>query len=498
MPLSAIINEETIIAPNLSKEEWEGLKLRHKKGLSIKMGCCGAPGHLRISKKGTQHFYHAINVECDWEHERIEHLEIKNQIYQTCKSENWEAFTEYPSSDRDWRSDVYATKDGRKIVFEIQISKIPINVLEDRDKKYRNEGIESYWLLNNYLEKSNDFKSGYHEYLYEEEYRIEENVPYIDNSMFDTGSENHVFISKGIRSVGLNIEKQTLYTTNNSDIKIEEWVKQVLTGDYKKYLDKNFTFYHQKRQLKNIAAPLLKQFDEFFSKIICDQTFKNNVDRYYQIFKNDEKLQKMSKLKKKFNLAYFESNRLDKDYRSMVSPHYGLFIWKKNPCDESEEPFFRLESESKINELKECVEELNQCEGFYNTAFNDLEQEIKPHITFNQENMRILMALEKEENVQSDHKLKTKDERHHDPNKGETKISNSKKFDRISNEDKSNIKSDGIHYVIFECALHLETHWLTHSSGMKYQVHPGLPSQIPEDVAREFEQKGYGKIVEQK
>ena len=50
-----------------------------------------------------------------------------------------------------WISDVYAIKDGRKIVFEIQISTISPNDLEDRDKKYRNEGIESYWLLDNFL-----------------------------------------------------------------------------------------------------------------------------------------------------------------------------------------------------------------------------------------------------------------------------------------------------------------------------------------------------------
>jgi len=379
MPLSAIINGETIIAPNLSKGEWENLRLRHKKGLQIKMGCCGAPGHLRISKKGTQHFYHAIDVDCDWEHETIEHLEIKNQIYQICKSENWETYTEFPAPDRNWISDVYAIKDGRKIVFEIQISKIPINILEDRDKKYRNEGIESYWLLDKFLEKSGDFQSAYYDHLPEEEY----DIPYIEDSIFSTGTENHVFIAKGIRSVGLNVEKEILYTTDNPEIVLEDWVKQVLSGDYKNYLDKKFTSYHQNRQLKKIATPFLKQFDDFFMKIICDKTFKTDLNRYYQIFKTDEKLKNLKSLKEKFSRVYFESNRLDTEYRKMVSPNFGLFIWKENPGCESEEPYFRLESESKINELKECIEQLKQMEGFYNITFTDLEREIKPLLKTN-------------------------------------------------------------------------------------------------------------------
>ena len=186
MPLKAIVEGETIIGPDLSKEEWTTLKSRHKKGLTITMGCCGAPGHLRISKKGTQHFYHAIDTGCNYEQESREHLEIKYQIYRTCKSENWETYVEFPAPDRTWISDVYAIRDGRKIVFEIQISTISPNVLEERDRKYRDEGIESYWLLDNFLERSKDFASWYHYHLNEEDDRQEETIPYIDDSIFDT------------------------------------------------------------------------------------------------------------------------------------------------------------------------------------------------------------------------------------------------------------------------------------------------------------------------
>ena len=75
------------------------------------------------------------------------------------------------------------------------------------------------------------------------------------------------------------------------------------------------------------------------------------------------------------------------------------------------------------------------------------------------------------------------------------KILDLKRIDRNSNENKANTKSENNRYVIFECALDLNTNWLTHSNGTQYQVRPGLPHQMLEDVAREFEQKGYGKIV---
>lgn len=497
MPLSAIVDGETIIGPNLSKEEWEHLRLRHKKGLSIKMCCCGAPGHLRISKKGTQHFYHKTNVGCEWEHESIAHLEIKNMIFQLCKSENWETYTEYPASDRNWISDVYAIKDGKKIVFEIQISKIPISVLEERDKKYQNEGIESYWLLNNYLGKSDEFRSAYYEHLHEEENQLQDYFPYIDHSIFDTGPENHLFITKGIRSIGLDAKNLTLYTTKNPEVKIEEWVLQVLNDGYKKYLDDNSAYYHHKRELRNLAGPFLIRFNDFFNKIICDKQYKNDVDRYYRFFKNNEVLRMMTSLKKQFNLAYFESDRLDKTYRSFVSPRKGLFIWKQLPgFDLDEEPFFRLESELKINELKKCVDELDQLEGFYNTAFGRLAEEINSTVPYIHESRRKKPDIRGEENDQTSIIVNTHVE------KQEISIPSSITWKvhqhQFSKKDKTNEKLWNSPYVYFECVLNIGTNWLTHSSGICYQVCPGLKSQLPEEVAKEFEQKGFGKLCDTK
>jgi len=377
VPLKAIVAGETIIGPDLSEEEWTQLKSRHKKGLNITMGCCGAAGHLRISKKGTQHFYHAVDTGCNYEQESREHLEIKYQIYRACKSENWETYVEFPASDRTWISDVYAIKDGRKIVFEIQISTISPNDLEERDKKYRNEGIESYWLLDNFLERSRDFESWYYSHLYEEDDRLEETIPYIDNSLFDTGPENHIFISKGIRSVGLNAKNQTLFTTNNPEIPLAVWVREVLKGNYQRYLEETSAAYHQKRQLKNLAAPELIQLWDFYHKIIRDEPYRKKVDSCYRILKKDKNLQKKKDMQKKFDEIYSEIAWLEKEYHSCIAESYGLFWWKKIPGKDVTRPFFRLESESKIRKLQECIEIFNQWELSFHSAFGNLEREFQ-------------------------------------------------------------------------------------------------------------------------
>jgi competence protein CoiA len=375
VPLKAIVDGETIIGPDLSQEEWTKLKLQHKHGLPIAMGCCGAPGHLRISKTGTQHFYHAVDAGCNYEQESREHLEIKYQIYRTCKSENWETYVEFPASDRTWISDVYAIKDDRKIVFEIQISTISPNVLEERDKKYWNEGIESYWLLDNFLERSRDFESWYHSHLHEEDNRLGETIPYIDYSIFETGPENHIFIAKGIRSVGLNAKDQTLFTTNNPEIPLAVWVREVLKGNYQNYLKETCAAYHYKRQLKKLAAPELMQFEEFYHKIIRNETYRKKVDSCYRIFNANKTLRKEKALQKKFDELYAEIDWLEKEYHSCIAESYGLFMWKKITEKDVTRPFFRLESESKIRKLQECVKVFNQWEVSFNTAFINLERE---------------------------------------------------------------------------------------------------------------------------
>jgi len=374
VPLKAIVDGKTIIGPELSKEEWADLSVRHRNGLSVRMHCCGAPGHLRTSRNGTRHFYHASDTGCNYAEESKEHLEIKYEIYRICTSEHWETSVEFPSPDRTWISDVCAVKDGRKIVFEIQISSISPVELEERDAKYRNEGIESYWLLDNFLKRSRDFNSWYNAHLNEDDDRPEP-VPYIDHSLFDTGPENHLFVAKGIRSVGLHAKNQTLFTTNNPEISLAVWVRQVLNGNYRNYLEETSAAVHQKRQLKVLAAPALIRFRELYYTIIRDETYRKKVDSWYRIFKTEKPIRNERALQKTFDEMYSEIDWLDNEYRSCIAEGYGLFTWKKIPGYAAPWPLFRLESKSGVRKLLECVQRFNQWEASFDSAISRLEQE---------------------------------------------------------------------------------------------------------------------------
>ena len=378
MPLTAIVEGKTIIGPDLSEEEWADLQLRHKKGLPVRMACCGAAGHLRTSKTGTRHFYHAVDTGCHYEEESREHLEIKYQIYRICQSENWETSVEFPSPDRTFISDVYAARDGRRVVFEVQISTLSPDELEERDRNYRAAGIESYWLLDHFLERSRDFASWYHAHLSEEDARLKETIPYIDPSLFETGPENHIFMVKGIRSVGLRAKDQTLFTTNNPAIPLAVWVREVLKGNYQTFLDATAAAYHRKRRLKNLAGPALIRFKDFYRKIVRDKTYREKTGHYERIFRTDPGLMNDTVLQKKFHDITAEIDWLENEYRSYVSESTGLFTWKKIPGQDTPRLCFRLEPESNVKKVQECAKTLEQWEESFTVALNTLEQEISP------------------------------------------------------------------------------------------------------------------------
>ena len=376
VPLTAIVHGKTITGPDLSGEDWADLKRRHRKGLAITMACCGAPGHLRTSKNGVQHFYHEVAAGCQYAEESREHLEIKYTIYRICQSEHWETYVEYPAPDRSWIADVYATRGNRNIVFEIQISPISPVELEERDRKYRHEGIESYWLLDNFLGRARDFAAGYQAHLFGEEKRHGGAVPYIDESLFTTGPENHIFIPKGIRSIGLSAKKQTLFSTNNPEIPLEVWVKEVLKGNYQRYLEETAGAYHRKQRLVTMAAPALIRFRDFYLKIVRQETFRERLGQCSRRVKTAAVLKHDRGCAKKFQEIESEIGWLENEYRSYISENYGLFSWKKIAGSDTPRLFFRLDSEANVKKLQECAAIMARWEESFMTALTVLEQEI--------------------------------------------------------------------------------------------------------------------------
>lgn len=375
MPLRAVIEGKPVTAPDLSDKEWKDLAARHRQGLPVIMPCCGAPGHLRRSKRGTRHFYHAVDSGCDYAEESKEHLEIKEQLYRICRSMNWQTYVEYPAPDRTWISDVYAVRDGRRVAFEIQISAIPLSELEDRDRKYRDNGIESYWLLENFLGRSREFRSWYDSHLRAES-RPGQRVPYIDDSLFGTGPENHIFITKGIRSVGMHAKTQLLFTTRNTALSLTDWGKNVLNGNYRAYLEGTAASCNRNRRLKDMAAQSLIRFREYYDRIIRSVTYQKEADSLYRIFQSRSPAPAAGAVQKKFDTIYAELAWLEQEYRSIVSEHYGLFRWKTTGAPGKPVLVFRLESESKIRKLQDCIKTLDQWEASFTAAVGDLEREL--------------------------------------------------------------------------------------------------------------------------
>ena len=375
MPLKAIVDGETITGPDLSSVEWEELKIRHKKGLPVRMCCCGAPGHLR-TRKGTQHFYHAVDTGCPHENESKEHLEIKYLIYRICQDEQWETSVEFPSADRTWISDVFAQKDGRKIVFEIQLSPISSADLLARDTRYRDEGIESYWLLDNYLGRAKEFASWYDSLVSADDDRRKDPIPYLDRTFFATGTENHLFITKNIRTVGLRAKKKTVFTTNNPEIPLAIWVREVLKGNYRNHLLESAVIFERKLALKSRATPALLRFRDFYQKIIRDETCQETVRKYHRKITATDRLRDDFVVQQKFREISAETDWLKREYATIMSENYGLFAWEKLPGHSSSFPVFRLESEAKIKKLDACVQKFSQWEQSFDVALSNLDREI--------------------------------------------------------------------------------------------------------------------------
>jgi len=146
MPLKAKIEGKAVISIGLSDDEWDNLKkvARFSKS-SIKLLCCDSSPYLRISKLGTKHFVHKTKNNCNWKPESIDHLRLKEIIFNVCKENGWNVETEY--SFNNWIADIFATKGTTKLAFEIQLSRQTDEETKRRQEKYRKDGINGIWFF---------------------------------------------------------------------------------------------------------------------------------------------------------------------------------------------------------------------------------------------------------------------------------------------------------------------------------------------------------------
>jgi hypothetical protein len=146
MPLRAIFDNQELLAPLLSDNEWEELK---RKKVKVFLPCCGAKGYLRTSKWGFKHFVHNQKGECSFGSETWQHLLCKTEIAKACKAMGYYVKTE--ANGGDWRADVLATKQVKdrlvQVAFEVQWSPQTLEETEERQQKYIRDDIRCCWLF---------------------------------------------------------------------------------------------------------------------------------------------------------------------------------------------------------------------------------------------------------------------------------------------------------------------------------------------------------------
>lgn len=147
MPLRAAINGEEKISINYSDEEWEVLKRGlEDNNISVLLPCCHQRGALRKSPKGLKHFLHIKDQDtCNWKPESAEHLKAKVEIIKACQENGWHAIPEY--SENDWRADVLASKDGKRIAFEMQWSNQTNDDTATRQERYKASNVRGCWFF---------------------------------------------------------------------------------------------------------------------------------------------------------------------------------------------------------------------------------------------------------------------------------------------------------------------------------------------------------------
>lgn len=145
MPFRAIIDGQPVISALLTTEEWCQLQARRP---LVQLPCCNAPGHMRTSPGGIQHFYHASGSSvCNANRELLRHLTLKAEILAGVQDAGFTAETEVVGLPDRWRADVLASSDGKRIAFEVQLSSISLLDLADRHARYEAAGVSSVWLV---------------------------------------------------------------------------------------------------------------------------------------------------------------------------------------------------------------------------------------------------------------------------------------------------------------------------------------------------------------
>lgn len=136
---------EIIDAFRFGPPEWESIKARYTLGDFLTV-CCDSPAILKTSPNGHPFFAH-YSDECSTAPETTWHKTAKGLICSYLSRSGLHPVEEHASPDRMWIADVYFETAARKVAIELQHSYQGLPKYLERQRRYQQAGIESYWLL---------------------------------------------------------------------------------------------------------------------------------------------------------------------------------------------------------------------------------------------------------------------------------------------------------------------------------------------------------------
>jgi hypothetical protein len=124
------------------------------------------------------------------------------------------------------------------------------------------------------------------------------------------------------------------------------------------------------------AAPALRQFREFYRRIVRDKTYRQKAGQYRRKVSAGN-LHAEKSLQKKIDELDREIDWVENEYRSCSADSGGLFSWSAMPGQAHPRLFFRLESADNVRRLIGCVETFSRWEASFDEACGSLEREFR-------------------------------------------------------------------------------------------------------------------------
>lgn len=140
----------SVLAFDLSREEWRALQRENRRARHLRMPCCQAQVTLKRSHRGTPFFAHKSVGECATAPETEAHLRLKRIAVEAARMYGWDAETEVTgrtAKGEQWRADVLAQRARSRVAIEIQWSSQTNEETLCRQARYVESGVRCLWLF---------------------------------------------------------------------------------------------------------------------------------------------------------------------------------------------------------------------------------------------------------------------------------------------------------------------------------------------------------------